>query len=63
MIKEIIKHVDKTKSYKDKNGKVRNTTNYYLVLDNGTSICIKPSFARDYPKLDTISRVVVKKED
>ena len=60
MIKEIIKHVDKTKQYKDSNGKVRNTTNYYLVLDNGTSVCIKPSFARDYPKLDVISRVVVK---
>lgn len=60
MVKEIIKHVDKTKLYKDKNGKMRPTTNYYLVLDNGTSICIRPSFDRDYPKLEVVSRVIIK---
>lgn len=60
MIKELVKHVDKTKQYKDKNGKMRNTTNFYLILDNGSSICVKPSFARDFPKLDAVARVVVK---
>ena len=60
MVKELIKHVNKAKQYKDKEGKMRNTTNYYLVMDNGTNICIKPAFKRDYPKLDVLARVVVK---
>lgn len=54
---EIIK-VKSKQAYKDKEGKEHNYYNYYLKLDNGKSIAIKPAFPRDYVLLNLVSKYV-----
>lgn len=46
------------KSHVDEKAK-KTFLNYYLELDNGNQIPIKPSFKEDYPKL----RVLAEKRD
>lgn len=54
---EIIKIVHKNDKYKAKNGKEYCRVNYYLRF-NGNLICIRPSFAKDYSKLDLLAQVI-----
>lgn len=51
---KIVKKQSK-KTYKGKDKKERHYYNYYLVLDNGVSICIRPSFKNDNIKLDMVA--------
>lgn len=55
---EVVKVVDKNKTYKAKNGKVYTNVNYYIVF-NGTWVAIRPSFKGGYSSLDMISRKIV----
>ena len=43
------------KTYIGKDKKERHYYNYYLVVDNGVSICIRPSFSKDNVKLDMVA--------
>lgn len=54
---KVIKKQSKT-TYETKEGKENHYYNYFLVLDNGKSIAIRPSFSKDYARLDTISEYV-----
>lgn len=55
---KVVKIVNKDKKYEAKNGKFYTSCNYYLVV-NGNYICIRPSFAKDYGKLDLFAEKVV----
>ena len=46
------------KAYKNKEGKEAHYYNYFLLLENGKTIAIRPSFSKDYARLDTISEYV-----
>ena len=46
------------KVYKNKEGKESHYYNYFLLLENGKTIAIRPSFSKDYARLDTISEYV-----
>lgn len=41
--------------YTDKNGKERESKNFYLVTENGTYIAIKPSFPNCYNLLSAFA--------
>ena len=58
---EIIKVVNNEKKYvsaKDK--KEYPSVNFYLVLDNGQWVAIRPSFSKGYTMLDCVAKKVVK---
>ncbi len=55
---EIIKIINKSNKYVAKNGKEYTQTNYYVKLENGEYVAIKPSFAKGYTQLDTIAKVI-----
>ena len=46
------------KEYTDKNGKVRNFTNFYLEFDVGQLIAIRPCFTTDIGKLELVAEKV-----
>ena len=55
---EIIKIINKSKKYVAKNGREYTQTNYYVKLDNGEYVSIRPSFLKGYTQLDTIAQVI-----
>ena len=55
---KLLKIIDLNKKYVAKNGKEYTRVNYYIVLDNGSYIAVKPVFSEGYTKLDTICEVV-----
>lgn len=55
---QVVKVVDKTKKYVDKNGKERVSVNYYLILDNKKWLAIRPAFGQGYVVLDSIAEVL-----
>lgn len=50
--------VIKNETYKGNNGKTYHYQNYYIELDNGKKIAIKPAFAKDYQALELISETL-----
>lgn len=46
-----MKVISKKHTYTGADGEEKVGYNYYLVLDNGSRLAIKPSFSRDYQKL------------
>lgn len=56
---KIVKIVNKGDKYVAKNGKEYTRVNYYLVLDNGKYVSIRPSFSKGYTELDSICEVVI----
>ena len=55
---EVIKIVQKGKTYTDSKGKERTRVNYYLSY-NGNLIAIRPCFAKGYIQIDTFAKLVV----
>lgn len=55
---KVIKRIDKTKTYKDRNGKEHPSINYYLELDNRKWIAIRPSFYQDCKLLDVVCETI-----
>ena len=53
--------VVKSSTYVGKNGKEYRNINYYISLDNGKWIPIKPSFPRGYSELDVVAEVIKEK--
>lgn len=49
----IVKRQSK-KTYKNKDGKERHFYNYYVQLENGKRIQVKPAFDKDYVVLDSV---------
>lgn len=49
----IVKRQSK-KTYKNKDGKERHFYNYYVELENGKRIQVKPAFDKDYVVLDSV---------
>ena len=52
--------VKSNSTYKNKKGEEKNYYNYFLQLDNDKRIAIKPSFSKDYARLDVICEYVGK---
>lgn len=52
----LIKLIKKKTYVKDE--KTYHYVNYYLKLENGQYVCVKPTFASDYVKFDTIAIIV-----
>lgn len=50
---KIIKVVNKSKTYQDKNGKSHPQVNYYIVVNNSW-IAFRPSFSKGYTQLDLV---------
>lgn len=46
----------KKSSKVEKNGEIKNYTNYYLKLDNGNWLAIKPAFLNDYKLLYVLAK-------
>jgi len=55
---EVLKIVNKDKKYKADNGKEYCSVNYYIRA-NGNLICIRPSFSKDYSKLDMLAKTII----
>ena len=55
---ELVK-VIKNKKYTSANGKEYYQCNFYLVLDNGKWISIKPSFSKNYDVLEVICSKII----
>lgn len=51
--------LQKIKIEYQKNGETHYGYNYYLVLDNGNNIAVKPCFAKDYAKFNIIAETVM----
>lgn len=49
----LVKIVDKDKTYTDKNGKQHCSVNYYVVVDQ-TYIAVRPCFSKGYTQLDMV---------
>ena len=45
-------------TYLSANGKEYNYKNYYLLLDNGRYIAIKPAFVKDYANLALLAEII-----
>lgn len=56
---KIIKRVNLNEKYKAKNGKEYTQVNYYIELDNGSWVAIRPIFSEGYDKLDAVAQRVV----
>lgn len=56
---KIVKRINKDVRYKAKNGKEYVSTNYYVVLPNGTWVPIQPTFKNGYIQLDTICEKII----
>lgn len=56
MIKRLVAYYPGTK-YKAKNGKEYDDVNYYLELDNGNRIAVRPSFDDGYSQFRLIAEV------
>ena len=50
-----MKITKKPYTYETAKGETRNSYNFYLVLDNGCKIAIKPSFSDGYSQLKLIA--------
>lgn len=50
-----MKLISRKHTYTNSKGEEKQGYNYYLVLDNGNKIAIKPSFNSDYAKLFLLS--------
>lgn len=50
-----MKLISKQHTYEGKDGIEKLGYNYYIVLDNGNRIAIKPSFSKDYSILFLLS--------
>ena len=50
--------VIKKETYKGKDGNDYNYKNYYIRLDNGKMIAIRPSFKNDYKILELLSETI-----
>lgn len=50
--------VIKKETYKGKDGNIYNYKNYYIRLDNGKMIAIKPTFKDDYKTLEILSETI-----
>jgi len=50
------------KTYVAKNGKTYHYQNYFIVLQNGKRIAIRPSFSKDYAILDIVAEIVDKRK-
>lgn len=55
---KVVKVVNLDKKYQARNGKEYTQVNYYLVLDNGNYVGIRPSFSKGYTALDSIAEMV-----
>ena len=51
--------LQKIKIEYQKDGETYYGYNYYLVLDNGNKIAVKPFFAKDYAKFNIIADTVI----
>lgn len=47
-----------SETYLAANGKEYNYKNYYLLLDNGRYIAIKPAFVKDYATLALLAEII-----
>lgn len=50
--------VIKKETYKGKDGNTYNYKNYYVELDNGKRIAIRPAFKEDYKTLEIVSETI-----
>lgn len=57
----LIKVVELSKIYIDKNGKERINENYYIQCGAKGYICIKPAFKDGYKQLDLVVEEIIKK--
>lgn len=51
---KVVKVVDTEKKYLDKKGNEHISVNYYLVLENGEWVAIRPAFGKGYSMLNAI---------
>lgn len=56
---KLLKIIDKRKTYIDKKGNTQFQKHFYVQLENGYKIAIRPSFNDDYRKLDLIAETIV----
>lgn len=56
---KLLKIIDKRKTYTDKKGNTQFQKHFYVQLENGYKIAIKPSFVDDYRKLDLIAETII----
>ena len=54
---KIIKVISE-KTYEAENGKTYHYQNYFIVLQNGKRIAIRPSFSKDYATLDAVAELI-----
>lgn len=55
-------YTDESRNWIDSKGKKHKSITYFIELDNGVSIPIKPVFVNDYTKLDVIVNEVIKSD-
>lgn len=64
---KVLKVVDYSRQFTGKDGKLRPSTNFYLVTsfgDKETRLAFRPSFSRDYPLFDAVAQTsIIKSED
>ena len=58
---KLVKIIDKTKKFTDKNGNERDSVSFYVEAENGYRVLVRTVFSTDYSKLSVLADSVVVK--